>query len=102
MEPKRPTKIPKKTWGSSPKQSKRKARKGGASGQPGPDATLTMIKARLNLLFPDAEQQIAWMETLHPLFATSPLELIHSGREGMLLAHLEAWLREEAETRNSL
>ena len=95
MEQSRPFKTPKKTWGLSPKQSKKKARKSGASSRPGPDSILPVIQARLNLLFPDAEAQTAWMETLHPLFATSPLELIHSGREGMLLAHLEAWLRDE-------
>ena len=95
MEPRRPSKIPKKTWGSSPKQSKRKDRKGAASGKPGPEAALPAIQARLNVLFPDAGEQIAWMETLHPLFAMSPLELIQSGREGQLLVHLEAWIREE-------
>jgi hypothetical protein len=95
MEQRRPSKIPKKTWGLSPKQSKRKARQGGASGKAAPDSLLPVIQARLNVLFPDAEEQIAWMETLHPLFATSPLEMIHSGREGLLLAHLEAWLRED-------
>jgi len=95
MEQRHPSQKPKKAWGSSPKQAKRKARQGGASGTPGPDATLALIRTRLNELFPDAEEQIAWMETVHPLFAVSPLEMIHSGSEGLLLAHLEEWLREE-------
>ena len=61
----------------------------------GPDALLAMIKARLNVLFPDPETQIAWMETVHPLFAISPMEMIHSGSGGLLLAQLDAWIREE-------
>ena len=87
--------MPKKAWGLSPKQSKRKDRKSASSGKPGPESTLAAIQARLNELFPDAEEQIAWMETLHPLFAMSPLEMIQSGREGRLLVHLEAWIRGE-------
>jgi hypothetical protein len=99
MEPRRPSSKPKKTWGLSPKQAKRKARQGGASGKPRPDALLPVIQARLNVLFPDAQEQITWMETLHPLFAISPLEMIQSGREALLLAHLEAWIREDQEAR---
>ena len=95
MEPKRPSAKPKKTWGLSPKQGKRKARKDGASGKPRPDALLPVIQNRLNVLFPDPAEQIAWMETLHPLFATTPLEVLQSGREALLLAQLEAWIREE-------
>lgn len=94
MESKRPSKIPRKTWGSSPQQAKRKDRKGAAAARP--EATLTVIRARLNLLFPDAEEQIRWMETVHPLFAMSPLEMIQSGRDGQLLTQLEAWIREDA------
>jgi hypothetical protein len=95
MEQRHPTKKPKKSWGLSPKQAKRKARSGGASGKPRPEPLLPVIQARLNVLFPDAGEQITWMETLHPLFAMSPLEMIQSGREALLLAQLEAWLREE-------
>jgi hypothetical protein len=95
MEQRRPSNKGKKPWGSSPKQAKRKPGQGGASGQPGPDALLAVIKVRLNVLFPDAEEQVAWMETVHPLFAISPMEMIHSGSGGLLLAHLEAWIREE-------
>lgn len=94
MEPSRPPKKPKKNWGLSPKQAKRKARQGGAAGKPGPDSLLPVIQARLHVLFPDTDEQIAWMETVHPLFAISPVEMIHSGREAQLLAHLEAWIRE--------
>ena len=94
MEQRRPSKHPKKTWGLSPKQAKKKARQGGA-GKPRVESLLPLIQARLNVLYPDAEEQIAWMETYHPLFAVSPLEMIHSGREALLLAQLEAWLREE-------
>ena len=95
MEQTPPSRKPKKAWGPPPKPGQRKARKGRASGQPRPDSVLPAIQARLNELYPDAAEQIAWMETLHPLFAMSPLEMIQSGREGQLLAHLEAWLLEE-------
>jgi hypothetical protein len=96
MEAKRPSKIPRKTWGSSPQQAKRKDRKGAVAGQARADSVLPVIQARLNVLFPDPGEQILWMETLHPLFAMSPLEMIQSGRDGMLLAQLEAWIREDA------
>jgi hypothetical protein len=94
MEQRHPSRKPKKEWGASPKQAKRLARQGGASGKPGPESALALIQDRLNRLFPDPQEQIAWMETVHPLFAVSPLEMIHSGSEGLLLAQLDEWLRE--------
>ena len=91
MEQRRPSQKAKKAWASSPRQAKQKARQG----KPKPESLLPVIQARLNVLFPDAEEQIAWMEKLHPLFAMPPMEMITSGRDAMLLAQLEAWIRDE-------
>jgi len=90
MEQRRSPKSPKKKTGPSPWSNKGKVRQP----KPEPESLLPAIQARLNALFPDHDEQIAWMETLHPLFATAPIELLQSGREGLLLAHLDEWLRE--------
>ena len=95
MEQQPPSKKSSKPRASSPKPGKRKPRPAAPARRPEPETLLPVIRTRLNVLFPDHDEQIAWMERVHPLFAISPLEMIHSGREAQLLAHLEAWLREE-------